>query len=149
VVVRAFLNWAHQKHYLDQQPMARMKPPHVYKPRERVLSDAELKAVWKACGDDTHGTIVKLLMLTGQRVGEITKLSHDMVEGDRITLPSWLARSLRKHTLRIPVGLMQGDQATALLSQLRVIDTRRLAEKVDFLDAAVFGTLRKAARTLF
>ena len=37
------------------------------KPRERVLSDAELAAIWKACGDDDHGKVVKLLVLTGCR----------------------------------------------------------------------------------
>jgi hypothetical protein len=30
------------------------------KRRDRVLSDAELAAVWNACGNDTYGKIVKL-----------------------------------------------------------------------------------------
>ena len=41
------------------------------KPRERVLSDAELIAVWKAVPDNDYGKIVRLLMLTGQRRLEI------------------------------------------------------------------------------
>ena len=41
------------------------------KPRERVLSDAELAAIWKACGDDDYGKIVRLLILTGCRRHEI------------------------------------------------------------------------------
>jgi integrase len=36
-----------------------------------VLSDSELAEVWHACPDDDHGRIVKLLMLTGQRRGEV------------------------------------------------------------------------------
>ena len=31
------------------------------------LTDAELRAIWRACPDDDYGRIVRLLMLTGQR----------------------------------------------------------------------------------
>jgi integrase len=44
------------------------------KPRERVLRDHELRAIWKHAGDDHYGSIVKLLMLTGQRADEIASL---------------------------------------------------------------------------
>lgn len=60
-----------------------------------------------------------------------------------------LTTSPLKHTLRILVGRIQGEQASALLSQVRVIDTRRLVEKVGFLDKEIFKELRKAARMLF
>src|SRR5262245_53406970 len=46
------------------------------KPRERVLSDAELVAIWGVCdGDDDFSTIVKLLLLTGCRRQEVGGLS--------------------------------------------------------------------------
>ena len=60
-----------------------------------------------------------------------------------------LTTSIRTHPLRIPVGEVQGKMATALLSQMRVVDTRRLVEKVGFLDRQIFTELRKAARKLF
>jgi len=60
-----------------------------------------------------------------------------------------LTTSERLHPLRIPVGVIQGEKASALLSQLRVVDTRRLIEKVGFLDKEIFTQLRKAARKLF
>lgn len=60
-----------------------------------------------------------------------------------------LTTSPRQHQLRIPVGEIQGKEASAILSQIRVVDTRRLVEKVGFLDEEVFRRLRKAARTLF
>ena len=41
------------------------------KSRERVLTDAELKRIWKSCLDDDYGAVLKLLMLTGQRANEI------------------------------------------------------------------------------
>jgi len=40
-------------------------------------------------------------------------------------------------------------KASAILSQMRVVDTRRLVEKVEFLDKSIFSELRKAVRKLF
>jgi len=39
--------------------------------RDRVLSAAELVAIWKATPDNDYGRIVRLLMLTRQRREEI------------------------------------------------------------------------------
>ena len=36
-------------------------------PRERVLNDTELVAIWRACKDDDYGRIVRLLILLGTR----------------------------------------------------------------------------------
>lgn len=60
-----------------------------------------------------------------------------------------LTTSTRRHSLRIPVGDVAGKEATALISQIRVIDTRRLVEKVGFLSKDVFENIRKAVRMLF
>lgn len=60
-----------------------------------------------------------------------------------------LTTSSRRHPLRIPVGKIQDRTAKAILSQIRVIDTRRLVEKVGFLDKKIFAQLRKTARMLF
>lgn len=104
VVLRAFMRWAYRRHYVDRNPMERMQAPHPYRPRERILSNNELKIVWNAAGDTAFGRIVKLLILTGQRKGEITVLTGGMVGADTITLPSWLAKNHREHT--IPLGQM-------------------------------------------
>ncbi|MDP3792947.1 MAG: type II toxin-antitoxin system PemK/MazF family toxin [bacterium] len=60
-----------------------------------------------------------------------------------------LTTSINRHPLRIPIGKIQDKEASAILSQIRVIDTRRLVEKVGFLDKKIFGVLRKAVRNLF
>ena len=60
-----------------------------------------------------------------------------------------LTTSERKHPLRVPVGDIQEKKASAILSQMRVIDTRRLVEKIGFLDKEIFMELRKAVRNLF
>jgi hypothetical protein len=55
--------------------------------RDRVLSDEELRAIWKVCPDDDYGAILKLLMLTAQRANEIAELRWDEVHDEQIVLP--------------------------------------------------------------
>jgi mRNA interferase MazF len=59
-----------------------------------------------------------------------------------------LTTSAREHPLRVSVGMVEDREARANLSQLRVVDTRRLVEKIDFLDKAIFVSVRKAAKAL-
>ena len=59
-----------------------------------------------------------------------------------------LTTSAHKHPLRLPIGAIQGSRARANLSQIRVVDTRRLVEKIGFLEKGIFLVLRKAARDI-
>jgi integrase len=74
------------------------------KPRERVLTDAELAAIWKAAPDDDYGRIVKLLMLTGQRRDEIGALRWSEIDFDAklIALSSTRTKNGIEH--RIPLS---------------------------------------------
>lgn len=60
-----------------------------------------------------------------------------------------LTTSKREHALRIPIGTVAGKQARANISQLRIVDSRRLGEKICFLGKPHFDRVRKAARDLF
>jgi integrase len=81
--------------------------------RSRVLTDAELKAVWTACDDTDHGAIVKLLLLSGQRAAEIGGLRWDEVKDDRIELPGERTKNKRPHSIWL------SDPARAILDQFR------------------------------
>ena len=59
-----------------------------------------------------------------------------------------LTTSPRRHALRVSIGSVEGQEARANLSQLRVVDTRRLERKIGFLEKSVFSKLRKAAKDL-
>ena len=72
VALKIFCNWAIKRRYIDQNPTLGLST-HSTVSRTRVLSDAELKAIWEAC-DGTFGLLVKLLIATGQRRGEIAAL---------------------------------------------------------------------------
>lgn len=59
-----------------------------------------------------------------------------------------LTTSEREHMLRVPIGLVDSRPARANISQMRVVDTRRLIEKVGFLDGAMFASVRKAVKEM-
>ena len=77
-------------------------------PRERVLSDAELAAIWRACADDDHGRIVKLLALTGCRREEIGGMRWSEIDRDTgvLALPKERTKNRRAHTVPLtPLAL--------------------------------------------
>ena len=71
------------------------------KARDRVLLDDELMRIWNAAGDDVYGTIVKLLILTGQRRGEIAGLRWSEVDLERcaVSLPAERTKNNRPHAV--------------------------------------------------
>ena len=72
--------------------------------RTRVLSDDELKKVWIAAEqtDGHFGVIVRLLITTGQRRGEIAALQSSWIKDDTITLPAAITKNGREHCF--PIG---------------------------------------------
>jgi Arm DNA-binding domain len=62
----AMFSWAMREGLCEANPvLATNDPAAGILPRDRVLSDDEIRIVWNACGDDTAGRIVRLLLLTG------------------------------------------------------------------------------------
>jgi integrase len=85
--------------------------------RDRVLSADELHKIWRALRDDDSGTIVKLLMLTGQRANEIAGLRWDEIDFQRglISLPGTRTKNKRPHDIPISptvVSLLQSRVRT-------------------------------------
>jgi integrase len=100
----AFFSWVLQMGYVEQNPVIGAVQPEDSKGRERVLSDTELAAVWRACGDDDYGRIIRLLILTGARRAEIGGLRFSELDPDAgtWTLPGERAKNGRTHTLPLP-----------------------------------------------
>ena len=86
----AFWTWGLRAGHIsgDNNPVAfTIRQPE--KSRERVLSDAELKAIWTATDDDAdYSRIVRLGLLTGCRREEIARLRWDEIQNDRIVIAS-------------------------------------------------------------
>jgi integrase len=67
-------------------PVIGTNKPKDSTPRDRVLSNTELAAIWNACEDDDYGRIVRLLALTGCRREEIGGMLWSEIDLDKATL---------------------------------------------------------------
>jgi len=112
---------------------------HQEKSRDRVLTDAELKTIWKACPDSDFGAIIKLLILTGQRANEIGGLCWDEVHDEQIVLPSRRTKNKRAHV--VPLS----DPTRAILEQFRADGRTHVFGRID---SAGFDGWGYAKRTL-
>ena len=59
-----------------------------------------------------------------------------------------LTTSTNKHRLRPAIGLVEDKEACALLSQMKVIDTKRLVKKIGNLDKKTFEDIRKTVKDM-
>jgi integrase len=101
----ALYSWAMKEGLSEANPvLATNDPTEGLQPRERVLSDAEIRSVWRACPDDDFGRIVKLLLLTGCRREEIGALRWAEVDLDAgvMTIPGTRTKNHRTLELALP-----------------------------------------------
>ncbi len=101
---RRFFRYSVQNHIIDRSPMENMAPPARGISRERVLTEEELRSVYRTArkGATHFHRIAALLCITGQRKNEIAHLEWEWPQGDLVTLPSWLTKNKRTHTF--PIG---------------------------------------------
>ncbi len=59
-----------------------------------------------------------------------------------------LTTSPSTHPLRPSAGVIAGKQSRVVLSQMRVIDTKRLIEKFGHIDVATFEGIRKTIKDM-
>ena len=74
--LRAMLRWAVSRGDLDHNPIEGMRKQQGSKPRERVLSDDEIRTLWNSlpqalARNPEYQGVIKLCLVTGQRVGEV------------------------------------------------------------------------------
>jgi|SRR6516164_676851 integrase len=101
----ALFKWAMGHGYVQHNPVVGTINPDNSVPRERVLSDAELAAIWNHCqGDDDYNRIVRLLILTGCRKMEVGGLRWSELNFDNFTwtIPGARSKNKRDHILPLP-----------------------------------------------
>jgi len=141
VALSGLFAWAIGRNYAEANPTLNIGPRAQAIARDRVLSEAELVEVWRACGDDDYGRIVRLLMLTGQRREEIGGLVWAEIDRDkrRLDLPGSRTKNGRAHV--VPLG----DQAMAILE---AVERREDREHVFGRGAGGFSGWSKAKAEL-
>jgi integrase len=96
----SFYGWAMNEGIVEANPVVGTNRQTDEKARDRVLSDAELVAIWNASTGD-YGGIVRLLILTAQRrdeVGAIARSELDLA-GRKWTIPSARTKNGREHEI--------------------------------------------------
>jgi integrase len=101
--VRAFFTWCYEHDDIPANPTELIARPREDTRRDRVLTDAELRKVWRAAADagGPPGALVKLLILTGLRRTEATHLQWSEVGDKAITLSGSRTKNGSPHTVPI------------------------------------------------
>jgi integrase len=78
--ISAIFNWGIGEEIVIANP-CKLVPNFPVKSRERVLCDTELPKFWKAFGklDPVRGAALKMILLTGQRPGEIAHMRREHI----------------------------------------------------------------------
>jgi integrase len=90
---KAFFNWCIREGITDKNPVQYV--PVKYRQRSRVLTDAELKAIWQvdAAPFTDH---LKLLILTGQRRSQFSNFE---IRDDRLFFPADIMKGKEDHVV--------------------------------------------------
>jgi integrase len=115
--VSALLTWAMAEAWVDLNVVIGTNKPPIPKARDRVLSDAELAAIWNAAGDDDsvpagYGKIVRLSILLGSRRQEVGGMCWSELRGlgevDCCwTLPAERSKNHHAHTIALPLAAIE------------------------------------------
>lgn len=115
--LRAMINWAiRDGRHTSANPAADLRSVIPEASRDRVLSDAELAAIWRSAGElgAPFGVFVRFLALTAQRRGEVATLRWRDVNLDAAAweIPAALQKQGRVH------GVPLSPPALAILEAL-------------------------------
>ena len=108
--LKHLMNWCVDRGMLDASPLVGMKLPTKETPRERFLTNDELRALWAASDADGYpfGDCMKLLILSGQRRTEVAAMRWSELDLDKRlwTLPSARAKNGKQHTVPITDAML-------------------------------------------
>ena len=116
-LIRKIYNWGISRDLVDFNPCTQVKAPAKENQRDRVLTEDEIRAMWKAF--ETEGMSVepmfKLRLITAQRGGEIETMRwQDIDLGSRWwTIPAEYSKNNLSH--RVPLS----DMAMEILLELK------------------------------
>jgi integrase len=101
IALNGFYAWAMGQGLAESNPVIGTTRSQEARPRDRVLSDLELAAIWNACDDGAFGKVIKLLVLTGARRAEVGGMRWSEIDFERGTwvIPAERTKNGRQHTL--------------------------------------------------
>ena len=144
----AFTKWAWRRGYTETDIGAGLSKAANEKPRDLVLSVAQVRAIWKATGDlgDLWGPLFRLLAITAQRRGDIGGLRWSEVEENRLAISGARTKNGKPHIVHLSAP------AKAELDAIRAAqDATAEAERAALSEAerAAYDARRKADGLVF
>lgn len=111
--LRTLFSWAKGRDIITTSPLDGIKPPSAEKPRDRVLTEDEIRLFWQACDQmgQPFGNLYQFLLLTGQRLREAAEITEREVKGDLWTIPADRAKNGDKHSVPLSgaaLGILTG-----------------------------------------
>lgn len=103
--LRAMIRWARGRGDLDQNLVEGMHKPTETSERDRVLSADEIRIMWAALPDadmwESTRRIIRLCLVTAQRVGEIAGMERAELDFDKRiwTIPAARSKNKREHAV--------------------------------------------------
>jgi integrase len=84
---RKLFNWAMARDLIEHSPCDKVKAADLIgttKPRQRTLTDTELKALWHATAGEDYplNPFIRLLVVTGARRSEVARMTRDELDLD-------------------------------------------------------------------
>ena len=110
-VLSKMFGWLAENRRLGLNPCTGVAHPATQPPRERVLRDTEVATFWRAARAERKefAAVLMLLLLTGQRRGEVRGLRRSELsdDGDTWTIPGERTKNRRVHV--VPLSKLARD----------------------------------------
>jgi integrase len=119
--MRKMYNWALSKDLVEFNPCAGIPRPGKEQQRDRVLSEDEIKVIWKALAKEKPimAATFRLRLLTAQRGGEVHSMRWKDIDGEWWTIPAEFAKNNLSH--RVPLS----PKALSVLEEVRQITSKQ------------------------
>ena len=119
--IRRLCNWTVERDIISSSPCAGIRPQVEEAKRDRLLSDPEIRWLWDACDQigQPFGHAVKLLLLTGQRRGEVGEMTEREIDRHRHLWTIPRERSKNNETHEVPLS----GSALAVIDSIKRIQS--------------------------
>ena len=159
---RKMFNWSVGRGLVEVSPCTGIPNPAQIRSRSRVLTDAELAAVWRAADavGPVYGPIIKLLILTAQRRTEVTELRWTEIDLEQAlwSLAEDRTKNGRSHTVPLTPSACNVIASIPRLNEMLVFPARgrddatfsgfsKLKRRIDELSGVTGWTLHDLRRT--
>jgi integrase len=151
-VLSALFTWLQRQRRVTSNPCAGLHRPPPPRPRERALSNDEIRLFWQACEavGEPFGAIFKLLLLTGARLNEVARMRRSELHANGLwQLPGSRTKNRRPYKVLLPpmaLALVPPGQHDLVFTTTGTTPPSGWSRAKRRLDAAMLTAARERAR---